>query len=63
MKNHLVSVATGLVLVGLGLLLWWGAEGVVTPVVSLSKVGLVLWVLGAVEIAVSGAALATRSTR
>jgi|GEM_PF-3299949 hypothetical protein len=63
MRNHLKSVLVGLVMGLVGLTLWLTTEGIETPVITLSKVGLVLLVLGALEVVISGLALASRSTR
>lgn len=63
MRNHLVSVAIGVLLGGVGLLLWLTTGDVETPVIGLSQLGFVLLVIGGVEILVSGAALASPSMR
>lgn len=63
MRTHLTSVGLGVAMAVIGLVLWRTTGGVKTPVVSLSKLGVVLLVLGVVEVAVSGIALARPSTR
>lgn len=63
MKKHLTSLGIGCVLGIAGLVLWLTTGNVQTPVISLSKVGVVLAVLGGVEVAVAVVALALPSTR
>lgn len=63
MRQHVTSVMVGVAMALVGLVLWLTTGGVETPVVTLSKVGLVLLVLGGLEVVVSGLALASRSTR
>ena len=63
MRKHLVSVGVGALMTAVGLVLYFAFFDVETPVVGLRQVGLVLAVLGAVELAVSGFALARPSTR
>ncbi|MGH3502915.1 MAG: DUF5708 family protein [Nocardioidaceae bacterium] len=46
-----------------GLVLWVMTQDVQTPVVALSKVGVVLAALGAIELVVTVVALAVPSTR
>lgn len=63
MRGHLTSIGIGLGIAVLGLVLWRTTGAVSTPVISLDKVGVVLLVLGVIEIAISGVALAAPSTR
>lgn len=63
MRNHLLSLGIGAGMLVVGLVLWATTQGVETPVVSLSKAGVVLAVLGVVELVVTAAALALPSTR
>lgn len=63
MRNHVISVALGVVVAVVGLVLWRFTGDVETPIVTLTKVGVVLMVLGVLEVLVSGAALASPSTR
>ena len=63
MRKHVVSVGIGALMLVVGLALWLGAGDVDTPVITLSKLGLVLTVLGALEVAISGFALIKPSTR
>lgn len=59
----MISIGTGLALAALGLVLWLTTRGVHTPVVTLTKVGVVLMALGALEVVISTVALALPSTR
>jgi len=63
MRNHLLSLGIGAGMVMIGLVLWATTQDVDTPVVSLSKTGVVLAVLGVVELVITAAALAPPSTR
>lgn len=63
MRTHVISIAIGVGMTAIGLVLWLTTGDVETPVVSLSKVGVVLMVLGVLEVVVSGAALVSPSTR
>jgi hypothetical protein len=63
MRKHLVSVGVGAVMVAAGLVLYFVFVDVETPVVGLRQLGLVLAVLGLVELAVSGFALLRPSAR
>lgn len=63
MRKHVISVAIGVLMLAVGLALWLGAGDVETPVITLSKLGVVLAVLGALEVAISGFALLNPSTR
>lgn len=63
LRTHLVSIAIGIVLAVTGLILWQTTATVDLPILTLSKVGVVLLVLGLVEILVSGAAAAWPATR
>ncbi|MBK0869756.1 hypothetical protein INP57_23350 [Saccharopolyspora sp. HNM0986] len=58
-----MSIGTGAILGIVGLVLWRTTEGIETPVIGLSQLGLVLLVVGVIEIVVSGIALANPSTR
>jgi len=53
----------GLVMAVAGAALWLTTGWVETPIITLSKVGVVLLVLGLIEVAVSGVAIARPSTR
>lgn len=63
MRGHLKSVGIGAVVAVVGLVLWLTTGEVDTPVVSLSKVGVVLMVVGAIEVVISAVSLAVPSTR
>lgn len=63
MRNHLMSLGIGLVMLLAGLLMWSLAGGVHTPVLSLPKIGMVLAVLGLIEVAITGVALVLPSSR
>lgn len=63
MRHHVLSVGIGLVMLVVGLGLWQLADGIDTPVIDLSTLGVVLLVLGVVEMLVSGVALAVPSSR
>lgn len=58
MNRHAVSVAAGLAMVLVGVVLVAGFGDVRTAVIGLRQLGVVLVVLGVVEAAVSGYALA-----
>jgi hypothetical protein len=62
-RKHLVSVGIGVVMVAVGLVLYFVFVDVETPVVGLRQVGLVLAVVGVIEVAVSGFALLRTSAR
>lgn len=62
-KKHLGSVGIGVAMGVVGLMLWQTTSGVHLPVISLSKIGVVLAVLGAVEIVISGGAMLFPSSR
>lgn len=62
-KKHLTSVSIGVTMGVVGLLLWRVIPSVHIPVVSLTKIGVVLAILGAIEIIISGGALLFPSTR
>ncbi|MFI0468028.1 DUF5708 family protein [Saccharopolyspora sp. 5N102] len=57
------TLASGVVLALIGAVLWATTGGVELPVVSPSKVGVVLLVVGAIEIVVGLAMVIGRSTR
>lgn len=63
MTNHLLSLGIGACMLVVGLVLWATTQDVETPVVSLSKAGVVLAVLGVVELVITAAALALPSMR
>jgi hypothetical protein len=63
MRKHLVSVVVGGLMVAVGLVLYFVFFDVETSVVGLRQLGLVLAVVGGVEILVSGIALLRPSTR
>lgn len=63
MRNHVISIALGVATALVGLALWRFAGDIEIPVVTLTKVGVVLMVLGVAEILISGSALARPSTR
>ncbi len=63
MRNHLASIGLGLVTAVVGAVLWLTTGGVETPIITLSKVGVVLLALGLIEVAVSAVAIALPSTR
>lgn len=58
MRSHVLSILTGLAVAAVGLVLWRTTGDVDTPVLALSKLGVVLMVLGVVEVVWSGVALA-----
>ncbi|MEV0052103.1 DUF5708 family protein [Saccharopolyspora shandongensis] len=57
------TLVSGVVLALIGAVLWATTGGVELPVVSLSKVGVVLLVVGAIEIVVGLAMVIGRSVR
>jgi len=63
MRKHLASLGIGSAVGIIGLVLLLTTQGIETPIVTLSKVGVVLAILGAIEVLVSGIALALPSTR
>lgn len=63
MSKHVWSVAIGAVMTVAGLVLFFVFQNVETPVIGLRQLGLVLAVLGVVELTVSGFALLRPSTR
>jgi hypothetical protein len=63
MRNHLLSLGIGACMLVVGLVLWATTQDVETPVVSLSKAGVVLAVLGVVELVITAAVLALPSMR
>jgi hypothetical protein len=63
MRKHLVSVVVGLLMVYVGLVLYFVFFDVETPVVGMRQLGVVLAVVGAIEVVVSGIALSRSSTR
>lgn len=58
MRSHLFSILTVLAVAAVGLVLWLTTGDVDTPVIALSKLGVVAMVLGVVEVVWSGVALA-----
>jgi hypothetical protein len=63
MRKHAVSVGVGVVMTVAGLVLFLVFADVETPVIGLRQLGLVLAVLGVIEVAVSGFALLRPSTK
>lgn len=63
MRSHWKSVGVGTVVAVVGLVLWLTTGEVDTPVVSLSKIGVVLIAVGAIEVVISAIASAAPSTR
>lgn len=63
MGKHVTSIGIGTATAIAGLVLWLTTEGVHVPVISLHKTGLVLAVLGLIEVIVSGVALINPRTR
>lgn len=63
MHGHWKSMGIGTVVAMVGLVLWLTTGEVDTLVVSLSKIGVVLMVVGAIEVVISVVALAVPSTR
>lgn len=57
MSKHSWSVVAGIAMTAVGLVLYFAFADVETPVVGLRQLGVVLAVLGVVELAVSGYAL------
>jgi uncharacterized protein DUF5708 len=60
MSKHATSVGVGLIMVVAGLVLFFVFHDVETPVIGLRQLGVVLGVLGVVEVGVSGYAIARR---
>ncbi|GAA1205161.1 DUF5708 family protein [Prauserella alba] len=54
MSANVKSLFIGAGMLIVGLVLWLTTEGVETPVVTLTKVGLVLAILGAAELVITG---------
>jgi hypothetical protein len=52
-KTHVRSIGTGTLLLVVGLVLAFTTGGVETPVITLSKLGVVLAVIGGLEVVVS----------
>jgi hypothetical protein len=63
MRNHLISVGVGVCMGVVGLLLWLTTGDVHIPFIALSKIGFVLFVLGVIEVGISGFALLDPATR
>lgn len=63
MNKHVLSVGIGLMMGIGGLILWLTAHDIETPVIGLRQIGLVLAVLGALEVVISGVALVSPTTR
>lgn len=63
MKSHLWSIAIGVGMIVVGGVLWLTTQDVHTPVITLSKAGLVVAVLGLVDVVISGVALALPPAR
>ena len=63
MRRQLWSLGAGAVMAVAGLVLYLAFADVETPVVGLRQLGVVLVVLGVIELAVSGVALRRRSAR
>lgn len=57
MSKHSWSAVAGIAMTAVGLVLYFAFADVETPVVGLRQLGVVLAVLGVVELAVSGYAL------
>lgn len=54
MSANVKSLFIGAGMLIVGLVLWFTTEGVETPVITLTKVGLVLAILGAAELVITG---------
>lgn len=63
MHKQLWSLGAGAVMTVAGLVLYLAFADVETPVIGLRQLGVVLVVLGVIELAVSGVALRRRSAR
>lgn len=63
MRKRLWSIAVGVAMVVGGGALWLFTRDIETPVIGLHQVGLVVAVLGAVEVVASGAPLVRPSRR
>ncbi|WP_033293086.1 DUF5708 family protein [Amycolatopsis jejuensis] len=57
MSANVKSLIIGVVMLVGGLILWQTGKGVEIPVFSLDKVGVVLAILGAIELVVTGAVM------
>ena len=63
MSKHLWSLGAGVVMTAVGVVLFVAFADVETPVIGLRQLGVVLAVLGVIELAVSGVALRRRSAK
>ncbi|MEU0544680.1 DUF5708 family protein [Nocardia sp. NPDC005978] len=57
MRNHVISILIGVAVLAVGLALWLFARDIETPVISLHKVGVVVAIIGGLEVARSGFAM------
>ncbi|WP_043660807.1 DUF5708 family protein [Thermocrispum municipale] len=62
-KNDILSFGIGIAMVAIGVALWLTTGDVETPVVSLDKVGIVVAVLGVVELVVTTVKVINPATR
>ncbi|MGX1806297.1 DUF5708 family protein [Nocardia sp. NPDC055321] len=60
MRNHVISFLIGVAALAVGLALWLFARDIDTPVISLHKVGVVVAIIGGIEVARSGFAMVRR---
>lgn len=60
MRNHVISILISIAVLAIGLGLWLFARDIDTPVISLHKVGVVVAVIGGIEVARSGFAMVRR---
>lgn len=60
MRNHVISILIGVAMLAIGLALWLFARHVETPVISLHKAGLVVAIIGGLDVASSGWAMVRR---
>lgn len=63
MSGHLWSLTAGAAMTVAGLVLYFAFADVETPVIGLRQLGVVLAVLGVIELAVTGFALRRRPTK
>ncbi|MEU8901396.1 DUF5708 family protein [Nocardia sp. NPDC048505] len=60
MRNHVISILIGVALLAIGLALWLFAGHIETPVISLPKVGVVVAIIGGLDVVSSGFAMVRR---
>ncbi|MEV0248044.1 DUF5708 family protein [Nocardia sp. NPDC050712] len=60
MRNHVISILIGVALLAIGLALWLFARDIETPVISLHKIGVVVAIIGGLDVASSVFAMVKR---